>query len=813
MTILGHYQAANGSEEEKKQGLDEHLINVAKSARQSANSIGQGDILFLLGFYHDLGKADRLFQRKLTEQPGLHVDHSYAGARYLFQEIESFFQRLGMNSNEAQLFREIMAYVISAHHGVYDVPLPEDMEGAFKYRHSKLFYRIGQSRKDYHYKEDVVVYAKLLEERLPKFGYQNLDDLVSKAFKNFQSTWARLSIIDDSEAAYYSSCFIRLYLSYLKNADILDTINAYDLVLEPKTAEENGELVQKYFRLVEEVYAGFGNPTTELNRIRTDLGERVKQRGANDSAGIYRLNLPTGAGKTNLSLRYAVHQLTQKCKKGFFYMTPFLSVLEQNATAIQEIIGKEGVLEHHSNVVRELQDTVTQNEEYGEETINSLMTDYLVDTWDSPVLLTTMVQFFQTLFKTKSANIRRFSNLANSVLILDEVQSLPIEVTTLFNLTMNFLSRVMRATVVLCTATQPVYDSESIRHRLLYGGEMTEQADIVTLTVEEQAVFKRTELRKFDESGAVSRLSDLVSFILEEESSTLVILNTKVAVEKLFSLLEFQTDRPLYHLSTNMCAQHRLDIIKEIKNHLEKNVPLICISTQLIEAGVDVDFERVIRSYAGLDSIVQAAGRCNREGKRDVGQVTLINLSKEEESLTYLKEIKHKKDATENILIKETSPIDAGALNRLFFERYYADNTKQFDYPLSTNESVYDYLSLSTFKGSPNCKIRQSFKTAGQKMDLIKDDSIGILVPYGDGLEKIADLEQRLVDNPYPRGQDLFEIKQILKSLQPFTVNLRKYDSRLQAIRYYLEGQVLILQEEYYDEKLGLKKEANLSIL
>lgn len=813
MTILGHYQAANGSEEEKKQGLDEHLINVAKSARQSANSIGQGDILFLLGFYHDLGKADRLFQRKLTEQPGLHVDHSYAGARYLFQEIESFFQRLGRNSNEAQLFREIMAYVISAHHGVYDVPLPEDMEGAFKYRHSKLFYRIGQSRKDYHYKEDVVVYAKLLEERLPKFGYQNLDDLVSRAFKNFQSAWARLSIIDDSEVAYYSSCFIRLYLSYLKNADILDTINAYDLVLEPKTAEENGELVQKYFRLVEEVYAGFGNPTTELNRIRTALGERVKQRGANDSAGIYRLNLPTGAGKTNLSLRYAVHQLTQKCKKGFFYMTPFLSVLEQNATAIQEIIGKEGVLEHHSNVVRELQDTIAQNEEYGEETINSLMTDYLVDTWDSPVVLTTMVQFFQTLFKTKSANIRRFSNLANSVLILDEVQSLPIEVTTLFNLTMNFLSRVMGATVVLCTATQPAYDSESISHRLLYGGEMAEQADVVTLTVEEQAVFKRTELRKFDESDAVSRLSDLVSFILEEESSTLVILNTKPAVEKLFSLLEFQTVRPLYHLSTNMCAQHRLDIIKEIKDHLENNVPLICISTQLIEAGVDVDFERVVRSYAGLDSIVQAAGRCNREGKRDVGQVTLINLSKEEESLTYLKEIKHKKEATENILIKETSPIDVGALNRLFFERYYADNTKQFDYPLSTNESVYDYLSLSTFKGSPNCKIRQSFKTAGQKMDLIKDDSIGILVPYGDGVEKIADLEQRLVDNPYPRGQDLFEIKQILKSLQPFTVNLRKYDSRLQAIRYYLEGQVLILQEEYYDEKLGLKKEANLSIL
>ncbi|MGQ7386404.1 CRISPR-associated helicase Cas3' [Streptococcus suis] len=800
--------------ESRFQYLEDHLFNVAMGAKVLTDTIGQGDILFLLGLYHDLGKSERLFQKKMKEEPSLHVDHSYAGARYLFQEIEQVFQRSGRNPNDAQLFREIIAYIISAHHGVYDVPLPEDMEGAGRYRYSKLFYRIGQPRADYHYEEDIKAYAKLLEEQLPSFGYQNVDDLVMKSFENFQTAWAKLCINDDSESAFYSSCFIRLYLSYLKNADILDTINAYDLVIEPKTTEENSELVQKYFQAVEEVYAGFGNPTTELNRIRTALGERVKHRGATDSSGIYRLNLPTGAGKTNLSLRYAVHQLTQKGKNRFFYMTPFLSVLEQNAAAIQEIIGKEGVLEHHSNLVREQQDATPQIEEYGEETVNSLMTDYLIDTWDSPVVLTTMVQFFQTLFKTKSANIRRFSNLANSVLILDEVQSLPIEVTTLFNLTMNFLSRVMGATVVLCTATQPAYDSVSISHRLLYGGEIAEQADIVTLTAEEQEVFKRTELRKFDESNAISRLTDLASFILEEETSMLVILNTKPAVEKLYSLLEFETDRPLYHLSTNMCAQHRLDVIQEIKKQLKDDVPIICISTQLIEAGVDVDFERVVRSYAGLDSIVQAAGRCNREGKRDVGQVTLINLSKEEESLTYLKEIKHKKEATENILIKEMSPIDVGALNRLFFERYYADNTKQFDYPLSTNESVYDYLSLSSFKGSPNCKVRQSFKTAGQKMDLIKDDSIGVLVPYGEGVDIIADLEERLVDTPYPRGQDLVEIKQILKNLQPFTVNLRKYDSRLQAIRYYLEGKVLILQEDYYDdEKLGLKKEANLPIL
>ncbi len=807
--ILAHYDR----EKEKKQSLEDHSLNVAQMAREEASSIDQGDILFLISLYHDLGKADSLFQNKLFNHPNIHVDHSYAGAKYLTVMISKILTNCDA-IEEVQLFNEIVGYVITAHHGMYDIYYDGGTKETLDFRFNKFYKRRERPVKveDYHFVPDVVAFERSLEDHLQEDGYTDLSDLIQKAFSNFKNAWSKLSPNDESESAYYSGCMVRLYLSLLKNADILDTINAYDLKLEPRNESENTKLIESYFDSVEDLYAGFGKPTTILNRIRTDIGERVKARGANDSTGIYRMNLPTGAGKTNLSLRYATHQMIYQQKKRFFYITPFLSVLEQNAAAMKKVIGEDGVLEHHSNVIHKTENQY--QEEVEADSRKDLQADYLIETWDSPVVLTSMVQFFQTLFKTQSANIRRFSSLIDSVVILDEVQSLPIEVTTLFNLTMNFVSKVMNTTVVLCTATQPVYDSEAIAHQLVYGGKMAEQTDIVTVSDEEQEIFTRTELRKFDNNDGKTTLSDLAEFILEKEESTLIIVNTKPTVDKLYTILENQTDRPLYQLSTNMCPQHRLDIIEEIKAGLGNDVPLICVSTQLIEAGVDVDFTSVIRSYAGIDSIVQAAGRCNREGKRDLGQVTLVNLTSEEENLSRLKEIRNKKDATESILFQKTSLIDISALNKAFFEKYYADNQNRMDYPLSDSETVYDYLSQNNFAGPKlNGLLRQSFKKAGQKMNLINDESIGVFVPYGKAKEELELLESELEANPYPSGQELFGIKQRLKQLQPYTVNLREHDKRLDATRSYLNGQIRILQEGYYDDVVGLKKEADSFIL
>lgn len=778
------------------QSLQDHSFNVATKAREDANVIGQGDILFLLGLYHDLGKANQEFQDKLLLHPNKHVDHSSAGARYLLQKIQICLKSLNVEKKDREFFQEICAYVISSHHGMYDILLQDETINAFQYKYNRLRYRIDEGTEVKRYQEDIEPFAQELESQLPYYGYSSLEDLINKAFKNYQQAWSSLKWSDESEQDFYSSCFVRLYLSLLKNADILDTINAYGIIVQPLKSKEREELNRSYLSAIEEKYRSFGKPTTQLNEIRLQISERVKERGANDSAGIYRLDLPTGAGKTNLSMRYAFHQLVKKKKSRFFYITPFLSVLEQNASEIKKITGDAGVLEHHSNVIYQDNDNDDKK---------TLMLDYLIDSWDNQIILTSMVQFFQTLFKTKSSSIRRFSNLANSVLILDEVQSLPIEVTTLFNLTMNFLNKVMNTTIILCTATQPAYDSPAITHRLDYGGKNGECPDIVKLTHDETEVFARTELRKFNEENQYTNLAELVDFVLDNNESILAIFNTKKTVDKFYTMLEELTDRPLYQLSTNMCAQHRFDMISEIKRHLKDGVPIICISTQLIEAGVDVDFNQVIRSYAGIDSIVQASGRCNREGKRSKGKVTLVKLMNEEENISRLKEIKNKKEATEDILDKNSSPINASRLNSEFFESYYKNSKSSMDYSLSHGESVFDYLSINEYQLRPNFKgrMKQAFKTAGQKMNLINNETIGVLVPYGAGIEKLSRLEELCVSD-YPSEGDFQLIKRLLKELQSYTVNVREHDPILEATKSYLNGNVLVLSDGYYHEKKGI---------
>lgn len=790
----------------EEQSLEDHSFNVANKAREDAESIGQGDLLFLLGMFHDLGKADEKFQNKLTKNPTMHVDHAYAGAKYLYEKIKIRLSAKDVDKATRLQFNEIVAYVIAAHHGMFDIVDLESEQHAY----NRLRNRIARPKSDYHFDSDVTNFANFLETKLEHYGYQDLGMLIDKSFENYQQALSKLDCQDSSEEVYYQSCFVRLYLSLLKNADILDTINAYGLLINPLKQEEKIRLNRSYLEAIEKKYREFSRPTTRLNEIRSQIAERVKIRGENDSTGIYRLDLPTGAGKTNLSMRYAFHQLVDQDRSRFFYITPFLSVLEQNAAAIKKVIGEDGVLEHHSNVVQNKQ----ENEDKGDEK-ESLLPEYLIESWDSPVVLTSMVQFFQTLFKTKSANIRRFSSLANSVLILDEVQSLPIEVTALFNLTMNFLNKVMNTTIILCTATQPAYDSTAIKHKLSYGGKYGEATDMVELTHDEKEVFSRTELRKFDETNQNSKLSDLVDFVLENDESILVIFNTKKTVDRFYSLLEKLTDRPIYQLSTNMCAQHRLDIISEIKQGLEDGLPLICISTQLIEAGVDVDFNHVIRSYAGIDSIVQASGRCNREGKRDKGQVTLVNLTNEEENISQLKEIKAKKDATEYILHKIPSPIETSLFNRDFFEYYYANNQGSMDYPLEHDgESVYDYLSVNFYQKKVGFKgkLKQAFKTAGLKMNLINNETIGILVPYKDAVEKLLVLEE-LCESDYPSEEDYQTIKILLKALQPYTVNVRERDLLLEATKSYLNGQIQILPKCYYNDNKGITIESGSLLL
>lgn len=807
--MFAHYDR----ETQKKQLLQDHLFNVAMGGHMSAQSINQGNVLLLIGLYHDLGKSERRFQMMMLNETNERVNHSSAGAKYLSNEINDVLTKNYMDKEilrkYGRSFIEIICYVISAHHGVYDIPFTD--EDSKKIGNSRLLRRLTYDLDDsYHYKEDVIPFANDLNDKLQITYQKSLSEIILAAFHEYVQLFNKLKWTETSEMKFYETLIIRLYLSLLKNADILDTVNAYDTIVEPISEADRQNLSKGYYESIEKLYKSYNKPTTKINEARTKIAKSIKNRGENDQSGIYRLDLPTGSGKTNLSMRYGFHQMYYSHKKKFIYITPFLSVLEQNAHHIRKVVGEKniGVLEHHSNIL-----TIDSSESDAKQQV---MCEYLVDTWDSPIVLSTMVQIFQTFFKNKSSNIRRFSNLIDSVLILDEVQSLPIDVTTLFNLTINFLSVAMNASIVLCTATQPVYDSKYIKHKIQYGGNNNEEIDLLSLTSEDREIFNRTEIYKFSEDNNIATLEQIAERVERyENDSILIILNTKAAVKKLYKLLSKRTIRQCYHLSTNMCAKHRLDIIKKIKENITE--PLICVSTQLIEAGVDLDFNRVIRSYAGIDSIVQAAGRCNREGKLIKGIVELVDVTEDQEDLssTALKSIRDKKITTKRITVNKKSPINVEEFNNEFFERYYANTEEKiFDYITSKDDStIYEMLSINKANSSNvRSYLKQSFDTAGKKMDLIKDDAKGVIVYYDNGeFSNKNDIEKlitkiRQFESGY-KIEDLEDVKDLIRKLQPYTVNIREGSRWENSIMQFQNGYIQILQEQYYSREVGILEE------
>lgn len=803
MVLIAHKNHETAEEQE----LSNHLLNVGRLAAENGSVIKHEETLYLIGILHDLGKADRRFQEKITQKPSMKVKHAAAGAKYFNQYIKQKYDLKGNILKEDYIlfgeYLDVISYVILSHHGLFDIFSTHSHENQLVYR---MEYDERKDEGIYYFEEDVVKFAN-------EFFQENdvdLSRLITDSFKEFKCLSEKLSSIDETEEHFYSGLKVRLYLSILKNADITDTINAYREEVESLSEEDLEEKKEHYMKAVEQVYAGFSKPVTEIDEVRNRLAVEARDRGRTDGPGIYRLNLPTGAGKTLLSLRYGVHQMKHQNKQRLIYITPFLSVLEQNAEEIKSILKDKHITEHHSNMVRTSEEGETGVQE---DTRENMLFQYMMDSWDSPMILSTMVQFFQTLFKEKSNNIRRFSSLANSVIILDEVQSLPIEVTHLFNMMMNFISQVMDSVIILCTATQPVYDSDYIKYQIDY--QHRNKKDIVKMNEEERKSFDRTTVSKLNQ-GESSDEEEITEEILNHpDDSTLVILNTKKAVNKVVEILKAQTSRPVYYLSTNLCPEHRKDIIREIKEKLPTE-PVICVSTQLIEAGVDIDFKRLIRSYAGIDSIVQSMGRCNRNGKLEgKGQVKLVKTKKEFENIdvSALKSIKEKVSVTERILRDENAEINITELNDKFYESYFANASENLNYSFGKDMgTAVDLLSENKYLALPSKRryLNQSFKSAGQMINLIDQETIPVIVYYGESKEIIEELIPMLerVETEY-NLEEIDEIKKILNQLQLYTVNLYNLEKLGQAIMSYFDGSINILIEDNYDEALGVIEEAS----
>ena len=479
-------------------------------------------------------------------------------------------------------------------------------------------------------------------------------------------------------------------------------------------------------------------------------------------------------------------------KERIFFISPLLSILEQNAREIRKALGDDSlVLEHHSDIMT--------GELLGDE-LNRY--ELLCDSWNSPVVITTLVQFLQTLFSGKTASVRRFHSLANSVIIIDEVQTVPLKILSLFNAAVNFLSAVCNTTVVLCSATQPYL--EGIPHPL------AECKDIIEPDVVKKyaSVFKRNTITNKGKKR-LEEIPSLISELLSRYRSVLVICNKKDQASALFNVTENLCD-DRYHLSAGMCTAHRKNVLSEIKESLKskKRNKLLCISTQVIEAGVDISFDAVIRLCAGLDSIVQAAGRCNRNGECESdAPVWIVDCG--DENLSALKDIHDAKEATESLIYsfeKEDCKFDFDLSSdksvEFFYQKLYqAQKKDSFDFVIDGYPSIYSMLAQNeryAGKESGEFCLHQAFKTAGRLFEVFDQEQTSIIVPWGDG----ATIAERLISS----GENVS--KKLYDAAKPYTVSVFSYQlERLlecAAITSVGDGQILILDKNYYGNNTGI---------
>lgn len=781
----------------KEQSVKEHLYNVSTMSMEYGAKISLSATGELIGILHDMGKGTEKFNSyihycsKHPNDKSLRgsINHSTAGAKFIY---DNFY-----NTNDPDPYQKFTAQLISlaicSHHGGLIDCL--DLGGI------DIFTNKMNTDKEIFYDEALANFkAEYLE-------MAHINDLFNKAQEEIRATLLKINKIDGSaKFGQFAAGMLEKYIfSCVIDAD------RYDTYMEGKQQKQNidkSDLWDELADVLETELKGYPK-LSEIDLLREEVSISCRNFGGN-SPGIYQLSVPTGGGKTLSSLRYALAHAKKFHKDRIFYIIPFTTIIDQNAKEIKDILGHEDMfLEHHSNLVVD-----KGNDNDDEQDAYKLLTER----WDSPIILTTMVQFLDTLFSGGTQGVRRMHNLANSIIIFDEIQAIPIKCINMFNGAINFLSNICNATIVLCTATQPLLSETEMPLKL--SGNPNMIADMHGKFEK----FKRVNLvdKMIIGGYSAAALKDFILDRMDHVESVLVILNTKNAAKDVFNeLKKANTDLPkekqslIFHLSTNMCPSHRMKILEEMRGKLGYQ-RVICISTQLIEAGVNISFGCVVRSLAGLDNIAQAAGRCNRHGENSCSDVYIVNV--ERENVSKLVDIKEGQECTMRVLheFKENPTIfDNDLLSQKTMERYYLyyfyNRRKQMNYTLSkpnSDKSMYELLSgnnvaANAFKGRNGDKsklmLKQAFKTAGNQFQVIDQNTTGVIVPYGDGKTLI-----NLINGEC----NLSELKQYLKRAQQFSVNLFETDKRkleeMGGLIGLKGGAILALRNEFYNDDVGV---------
>ncbi|MBQ7933087.1 MAG: CRISPR-associated helicase Cas3', partial [Clostridia bacterium] len=431
---------------------------------------------------------------------------------------------------------------------------------------------------------------------------------------------------------------VRLLTSAVMEGDRRDTAEFMDGAVFPPEADRS--LWQKLLAKTESELKSLSS-SAPINEARRKISD-ICREAADKPSGIYRLNVPTGGGKTLTALRYALAHSEKYNKKRIIFTFPLLSILDQNSSVIRKYVGSDYVLEHHSNVIQE-KNSPEKLEEY----------ELLTETWSSPIIVTTLVQLLNTMFDGKTSYVRRFHALTDAVIVIDEVQTVPGKMLSLFNLAISFLAGVCNTTTLLCSATQPCL--EEMIHPI-----RTEIHDIVPYDPVLWEVFRRTDIR-FAGGYRIDEIPTFANSVLADTDSLLIVCNKKSESEAIYHAMK-NSDYNIYHLSASMCMEHRRKTLKDLQNSLENtDKKTVCVATQVIEAGVDISFGAVVRLTAGMDSIIQSAGRCNRHGESDqVAPVYIVRAL--DENMSHLQEIRMAQQATESLLdAYEASPEEYGS--------------------------------------------------------------------------------------------------------------------------------------------------------
>lgn len=707
---------------DREQSVKEHLQGTAELAEKFAAKFRKADWGYCCGMLHDIGKYSAEFQKKIKENLDIRVDHSTAGAK-VCENLDGCYW--------------LLTYCIAGHHaGLPDLGregLPSSLLGRLKKRLC-----------------DYSAYEKEIE--IP------------------QITTPPIAMNPEQDPNFALSVFIRMLYSCLVDADFLDTEQFMNNGTVQRDSGESMDVLLEKLQNYTAKWLINRNDTT-IDGRRSEILRNCLEMGKS-SKGLFQLTVPTGGGKTVASLAFALQHAVENHMDRVIYVIPYTSIIEQNAQVFREILGSENVLENHSNVDYE------SSEEFKPMQLAA-------ENWDKPVVVTTNVQFFESLYANKSSKCRKLHNIVNSVIIFDEAQMLPPNYLKPCMAMIEELLQQYGTSIVLCTATQPALQQ--------FLPEKYVARELCPRREEQFRFFERVTYQNID-----TVTEEEMAEKLQQEWHALCIVNTRKRAQRLYERLQGEG---VYHLSTTMYPAHRKRVLAEIRERLDdkKGKKCIVISTSLVEAGVDLDFTSVYRELAGVDSIIQAAGRCNRNGER--GKEESIVRIFQWEDKEQMSEQRHQIDTTQKLLARGKDITALESITEYFWELYRIKG-----------ESLDIKKILDKFKDG-----NYQFATVAGEFNLIEENTVTVYINREPEAEALLQeiLQQGLT-------------KSRMRRAGQYCVNVRKkgeYEKRdmlfeemyragmLKEVHPDAQDFFVLTQEEQYKEDTGLKLEVELGVI